>query len=180
MFRILLLVAMALAITSICKSDTINQNFETKLKLSEDKNVLVRNRNINVIKPYNHVPDNVARDNRIISRSRTANRYTRSKKVPTTAQKLYRSPLGYNCVAYAWSKGFNQYGFRLAKNIQVNSQEPKEGGFVVFNGRKGHIAYIEKVEGSTLTITEGSYQPYRGWIVRRTVTINNQIKGYVL
>lgn len=83
MFRILLLVAMALAITSICKSDTINQNFETKLKLSEDKNVLVRNRNINVIKPISVVSDTSVR----LDMHNTVNSVVR-RTVPRVGQGL--------------------------------------------------------------------------------------------
>ena len=96
------------------------------------------------------------------------------------AEKLYYSEeIGYNCVSFAQTKGFNQTGFQYAKYISTTENEPRVGGFLVtYEGYYGHVVWIRQIKAETLIIEESNY--ISGWVTSREIPRDyNQIKGYL-
>ena len=96
------------------------------------------------------------------------------------AEKLYYSEeIGYNCVSFAQTKGFNQTGFQYAKYISTTENEPRVGGFLVtYEGYYGHVVWIRQIKAETLVIEESNY--ISGWVTSREIPRDyNQIKGYL-
>jgi len=86
--------------------------------------------------------------------------------------------VGYNCVAFAKQRGFSQSGFYLARNIKVNSEIPKIGGFVVtYESVWGHVAEVVGIGNDTITVHDSNVIP--GYVTERVINASRGIKGYV-
>ena len=112
---------------------------------------------------------------------------------PETAQILYEEWLitekikgvkeACSCVLFAKKlTGYNK-SVGYAKNWPVNSKTPVVGGVVITNEsssgsyQTGHVAYILKIEGETMTLIEGNYK--RCQKSTRTMNIDDKkIIGY--
>ncbi len=97
-----------------------------------------------------------------------------------------------NCVGYAWGRAYEILGSKpnLAKtnaNTWYNHNKlngfysygstPKLGAIMCWNhGSAGHVAVVEKIEGSTITISESHYSGTRFDIKQGT---QSQIEGYL-
>ena len=97
-----------------------------------------------------------------------------------TVQKPKPKPLGYNpcsCVSYTkYRTGFTQ-SVGNAKNWPRNTDSPLPGGVVVFGGTVGHVMYIERVEGTTIYISDSNNTPCK--LTHRTIqTTDSRILGY--
>ena len=77
-----------------------------------------------------------------------------------------RFPVTWSGDAYLWPKNASQQGYRVDK-------EPEAGAILVtsensYNTRSGHVAYIEAVTETTITITEMNF---KAWNVVSSRTI---------
>lgn len=114
------------------------------------------------------------------------------------------SPLnGGNCTWYAFGRayevlgknpGFDQisgnanawYGWASSHGYTV-SQTPRAGSIICWGGTYGHVAFVEKVSGSSVTFTESNYQmesskPYPRWRSYTTdhpSTYTGSFQGYI-
>lgn len=114
------------------------------------------------------------------------------------------SPLnGGNCTWYAFGRayevtgknpGFDQiegdanawYGWASSHGYTV-SQTPRAGSIICWGGKYGHVAFVEKVSGSSVTFTESNYQsessnPYPRWRSYTTdhpSTYTGSFQGYI-
>lgn len=78
-------------------------------------------------------------------------------KRPTTSNGLSAS-IRCSCVLYVeWKTGINK-SVGLARNWPITSNNPTVGGIVILNeGPYGHVAYIESLTETTITISETNY-----------------------
>lgn len=87
-------------------------------------------------------------------------------------------PIEQQCVSYAKSRGLVISG--NANVIQPNIDGPCVGcGVLLYSGRWGHIAYIEKVYGVSFLVSEQNWEGC-GIVSKRVIMMNDpNIKGYV-
>ena len=112
--------------------------------------------------------------------------YLIANRNPTTPQQAYlKLPNGGIgdgwCVSYAkFKSGLTFSGNAYEWINYINSQEPKIGDIIVLKeGKSGHLAYLENIQGNKLIISE---QNYLGrWIVSiRIIEITYiNILGYI-
>lgn len=91
---------------------------------------------------------------------------------------------GLACSCYLWAVHktgrTDLLGYRLAKNIPVNSDTPTIGGLVVtYEGWAGHIAIIQDIQGDELILDEANYSRCRVTSGRKLNINNSLIKGYI-
>lgn len=83
-----------------------------------------------------------------------------------------------NCVGYAWGRAYMAWGVKpkLSRGDAKlwygytdgykRSQTPKVGSIICWlGGQYGHVAFVEKVSGDSITITESAYGSYK-WRTR--------------
>jgi surface antigen len=89
-----------------------------------------------------------------------------------------KAPAFCSCVSFAKQLTGYMDSVGAARNWPLNAKIPTVGGVVVLNESKaGHVAVIEAVAGSTLTVAESNYIPCQK--SQRTIEINDsQIIGY--
>lgn len=87
-------------------------------------------------------------------------------------------PIEQQCVSYVKSRGLIIQG--NAKDIQSNTDIPCVGcGVLLYSGRWGHIAYIEKVYGVSFLVSEQNWEGC-GIVSKRVIMMNDpDIRGYV-
>ena len=125
-------------------------------------------------------------DTGITTRARSSSGY----EVVTTMRGGYNGGFPGQCTWYVNYKrpdlpngmgnGGQYYANARAKGLPTGST-PRAGALIVTteNARYGHVAYVESISGSSVTITEMNYAgPYI--VTRRTLSVNDPvIKGYV-
>jgi len=108
------------------------------------------------------------------------------KKVSGKAGTGHRFPYGY-CTWYVaqkkyvpWSGNAGAWLFNAKSMGYATGRKPQVGAIIVTaESRWGHVGIVEKVSGSTITISEMNY---RGWARRSTRTIdasNRVIRGFI-
>jgi surface antigen len=89
-------------------------------------------------------------------------------------------PYGW-CTWYAAQKKNISTSFGDARYWPVNSKEPQAGAVVVtYESPRGHVAYVEAVEGDKIVVSEMNYI---GWGKTNTRVIDKNsrfIKGYLI
>lgn len=96
-----------------------------------------------------------------------------------TVLKKYPSPLGYNCITYAKSKGYVPHGMGTLKEklSKIKSYEPRVGKIgITTEGPSGHAVVIEKINEETVVISEGNWA--KGFITWREIP-RDRIVGYL-
>jgi len=85
-----------------------------------------------------------------------------------------KRPINWSGNAAAWLQGAKTAGLPTGEN-------PQEGAIVVTaeGGRAGHVAYVEKVEGEKIVVSEMNFKGY-GVISTRTLLASSKvIRGYI-
>ena len=104
--------------------------------------------------------------------------YVVSYYVPSVSQQ----PQGfdrYSCVSYAkYRRPDQDFTWIAPRYVETLYAIPKEGLLVITSeGRWGHVAYIESVSETALTVSEANYEP--GKLTKREIPLDSPlIRGY--
>lgn len=188
---------MAIAISVFCDTAVIAQNDENE-EPSTRRASVQRNLNLDVNAPFNwtHTPVDISSsihpgDSKFYLESLERERINRLQRETISRERSYQrgtqsntgNSYGYGfCTWYVKEKSQSaQNGWGNAKNWPVNSSQPVAGGVVKLRSydQRGHVGYVEGVEGNTIRISEMNYV---GWnrVSYRTLNINDRsIIGFI-
>ena len=87
-------------------------------------------------------------------------------------------PIEKQCVQHLKNKGLNIQG--NAKDIRPNSNVPVVGGgILLYSGRWGHIAFVEKITAVSILVSEANFLGC-GIVSTRSIDLDDiEIRGFV-